>query len=496
MSSNHPLVMLVADDAAARNQIEAMLRRGGYRTAAMPQDDAIQTARGDNPACVVLDLGGEDAHGLDVLASIKRDAPNLPVILVSRDPHTATVVQAIRLGATDFLCEPLVEQSLLDLIDSALRQQRLRAELAPLRLQVEAEPKYRLLDGRSPLMLDVRRLIERVADTDATVLVRGESGTGKELVARAIHGRSSRAARPFVKVNCAALPGELLESELFGYERGAFTGAAQQKPGRFEFANHGTMFLDEIGDMGLPLQAKLLQVLQDGEFSRVGGSRKSDVRVDVRIVAATNRDLDRAVADGLFREDLFFRLDVVTVTLPPLRDRREDVPIFLEHFIRKYSVHYNKPQPAIAGETLRLFSEYDWPGNIRELENAVKRIVVLGTDVPVARELQRALAAAPSAARLAARPSISPGAGVPPQATASAEGSDAAANDTLASGPVGSLKEIARAAARAAESVAISKMLQRTRWNRKAAAEILGISYKALLYKIKENGLDKTPSTT
>src|SRR4051794_18633412 len=241
-------------------------------------------------------------------------------------------------------------------------------------------------------MREVRELIGRVADTDVTVLVRGESGTGKELVARGIHAASPRRDRTFVKVNCAALPAELLESELFGFERGSFTGAIQHKPGKFEFANRGTMFLDEIGEMSFPLQAKLLQVLQDGEFSRLGG--KHDVRVDVRIVAATNRNLEQAVAAGQFREDLFFRLNVVCIKMPPLRERREEIPVLCDYFLKKYSVHYNKPYQELSADTMRLLQEYDWPGNIRELENVIKRTVVLGTEIAMRNELMHGLAMA------------------------------------------------------------------------------------------------------
>src|SRR5829696_8820042 len=235
-----------------------------------------------------------------------------------------------------------------------------------------------LLFGSGEKMAEVRELIDRVADTDVTVLIAGESGTGKELVARAIHAASPRRDKPFVKVNCAALPSELLESELFGFERGAFTGAIQHKPGKFEFANHGTMFLDEISEMQPPLQSKLLQVLQDGEFARLGG--RNDVRVDVRIVAATNRDLEVAVAEGQFREDLFFRLNVVSITLPPLRQRRDEIPELAHLFLTQYCEHYNKPPQTFASDTMRLFAEYDWPGNVRELEKLIKRAVILGSD--------------------------------------------------------------------------------------------------------------------
>src|SRR5829696_4729631 len=247
-----------------------------------------------------------------------------------------------------------------------------------------------VLLARNEKMREVLDLVDRVADTDVTVLIRGESGTGKELVARAIHGSSPRRDKPFVKVNCAALPSELLESELFGFERGAFTGAIHQKPGKFEFANHGTMFLDEISEIGPPLQAKLLQVLQDGEFARLGG--REDVRVTARVVAATNRDLERAVAHGQFRDDLFFRLNVVCITLPPLRQRRDEIAALTQHFLARYAEHYNKPPLPLATDTLRLFAEYEWPGNVRELENMVKRMVILGTDAPIRRDLADAIA--------------------------------------------------------------------------------------------------------
>ena len=344
-----------------------------------------------------------------------------------------------------------------------------------------------LLD-RNEKMREVRDLVSRVADTDVTVLIRGESGTGKELVARAIHATSPRQSKPFVKVNCAALPSELLESELFGFERGAFTGAIQQKPGKFEFANHGTMFLDEISEMQAPLQSKLLQVLQDGEFARLGS--RNDVRVDVRIVAATNRDLERAVADGYFREDLFFRLNVVCITLPPLRQRKDEIPALATLFLKQYAEHYNKQPLELAHDTLRLFAEYDWPGNVRELENLVKRAVILGSDESIRREIADAISARtrllgpiPALQHQPSAPLTSP----PPLPVAPPPPAAA----PVPSKPIGSLKDIARQAAREAERELIFRTLQHTRWNRREAAEILGISYKALLYKIKEAELDR-----
>ena len=340
--------------------------------------------------------------------------------------------------------------------------------------------------GTSEQMKEVRELIDRVADTDVTVLIRGESGTGKELVARAVHAASPRKDRTFVKVNCAALPSELLESELFGFERGAFTGAIQHKPGKFEFANHGTMFLDEISEMGAPLQSKLLQVLQDGVFARLGG--RQDVSVDVRVVAATNRDLELAVQEGQFREDLFFRLNVVCITLPPLRQRRDEIRPLTEYFLARYSEHYNKPSMQLANDTLRLFAEYEWPGNVRELENLIKRMVILGTDTAIRREVADAIAG--RYLKVGPIPALQATAPAAPVMAAPAAPQPAAAPPAPPV-PCGSLKDIGRTAAREAERELIQRTLEHTRWNRREAAEILGISYKALLYKIKDADLDK-----
>jgi two-component system response regulator AtoC len=440
--------------------------------------------------------------GLGALAAFKKIDREVPIIVLSGQGRTNTVVQAMKLGATDFVSKPFEDIDLEVPLANALKQRRLSREVATLREELQAQSKYQMLFGHGEKMAEVQELIDRVADTDVTVLIRGESGTGKELVARALCASSLRRDKPFVKVNCAALPTELLESELFGFERGAFTGAIQHKPGKFEFANHGTMFLDEIGDMSFPLQAKLLQVLQDGEFSRLGG--KHDVHVDVRVVAATNRDIEKAVASGQFREDLFFRLNVVAITLPPLRERREEIPLLTEYFVKKYSVQYNKPCADMGDETMRLFMEHDWPGNVRELENLIKRAVVLGGELAIRKEITQSIAMASHRVSLAAaagHAQAAAGAAAGQQgaaasrqsAPAAAPARPTAAAFAAAAAEAGnySLKDISREAARQAERELILKMLQQTRWNRKETAEILGISYKALLYKIKENGLDK-----
>jgi two-component system response regulator AtoC len=482
--------MVVDDDLAMCNFLRSFLSDRGYQAVTIGNaEDAVKRYHAERPAAVILDVVMPGAmDGLEALAAFKKIDREVPVIVLSGQGRTTTVVQAMKLGAADFVSKPFDDCDLEVPLANAFKQRQLRGEVASLREQLQSQSRHQMLFGNSPRMAEVHELVQRVADTDVTVLLRGESGTGKELVARALASSSLRRDKPFVKVNCAALPTELLESELFGFERGAFTGAIQHKPGKFEFANHGTMFLDEIGEMSFPLQAKLLQVLQDGEFSRLGG--KHDVRVDVRIIAATNRNLEAAVASAQFREDLYFRLNVVTIALPPLRERREEIPLLTEYFLKKYSVQYNKPYSEIGPETMRLFMEHEWPGNIRELENLIKRAVVLGGEAAVRKELahlvsmaqHRALAAPAVAAQPAARaaaPAPAPPVGPAAMAAAAAEAGNY------------SLKDISRTAAREAERELILKMLQHTRWNRKETAEILGISYKALLYKIKENGLDK-----
>lgn len=311
-------------------------------------------------------------------------------------------------------------------------------------------------------MCRIKEMIDQVADTDVTVLIQGESGVGKEVVARSIHLNSSRQEKPFVKVNCAALPQELLESELFGYEKGAFTGAYRQKPGKFELANGGTIFLDEISEMSLSLQGKLLQVLQDREFSRLGG--KKDIRVDVRVLIATNKRIEEGVKNGHFREDLYYRLNVVNMTVPPLRERREEIPILIEYFLDKFGKKYQKKISPISDRMMKVYSEYHWPGNVRELENVIQRLVVLGDENPILEELSSLIR----------------------QDVSSREDLAAPSKKTWPS-----LKKVHHEAALKAESEVIIKALEMTNWNRKKAANYLNISYKTLLNKIKECGLDK-----
>jgi two-component system, NtrC family, response regulator AtoC len=496
-TNGKPQVMVVDDDLSMCNFLRSFLAERGYQAITLGSaEEALKRYLAERPAAVILDVvmpGSMD--GLEVLAAFRKIDREVPVIVLSGQGRTTTVVQAMKLGATDFVSKPFNATDLEVPLANALKQRQLSREVASLREELQSKTRHNLMFGNSERMAEVRDLIDRVADTDVTVLIRGESGTGKELVARALYASSLRRDKPFVKVNCAALPTELLESELFGFERGAFTGAIQQKPGKFEFANHGTMFLDEIGDMSFPLQAKLLQVLQDGEFARLGG--KHDVKVDVRVIAATNRDLEQMVTLGQFREDLFFRLNVVCISLPPLRERREEIPILADYLLKKYSVQYNKPCSELSQDTMRLFMDYDWPGNVRELENLIKRAVVLGSEAAIRKEITQGIAmaahrvhaAAAGRAALAAKTAAA-GVGVPAGAAVAPLTPAEMATAAAEAGNY-SLKNISREAARQAERELILKMLQQTRWNRKETAEILGISYKALLYKIKENGLDK-----
>jgi transcriptional regulator with GAF, ATPase, and Fis domain len=330
----------------------------------------------------------------------------------------------------------------------------------------------------------VADLIGRVAETDVTVLLRGERGTGKELVARAIHGASLRRERPFVKVDCVSLP-QVLEAELFGCERGAVAGAGQHRPGRLEFAHHGTLFLDRVSELPAGLQLRLQRVLEDGGFARLGS--RDAVRVDVRVIASSERDLERAVAEGTFREALFFRLNVVCLTLPPLRQRRNELPELVGFFVRQYAMHYNKPEMSLSSDTLRLFAEYPWPANLQELEAAVKRIVMLENEAVVCEELIRTMRNPESTHEEGIRDRV------PAEKRGHAPDAPAAPPPTGSSTPVMPLKKIAREAADGAEKELIFSTLQRTRWNRREAAQILGVSYKALLYKIKRAELDRVP---
>jgi two-component system response regulator AtoC len=461
-------VLVIDDDPGIRDYLETLAIRQGYGVTTVGDgEEALASLDTSRPDIITLDAVLPGMDGLETLRQLKLRLPEVPVVMLSGHGQARTIVEAMKLGASDFLRKPFEVEELELAFQKALEKNALKEEVEQLRGRVRSESDVLGLFGDNPKMLEIRKMIEQVADTDITVLIRGESGTGKELVARGLYSLSSRRSYPFVKVNCAALPSELLESELFGFEKGAFTGALRRKLGKFEYANHGTIFLDEISEMHPGLQAKLLQVLQDGEFSRLGG--EADVKVDTRILAATNRNLEEAVADGSFREDLYYRLNVVTVNLPPLRDRIDAVPLLVDHFLTKYNAQYKKNLAELTESTMKVMNEYHWPGNVRELENMVKRMVVLGNEQTVLQEI--AMRGKPL-----------------DQTKDSNEDFDLETLGVDFSGCV-DLKAISKRAAQVAEKRVIDRVLQQTRWNRKETAERLQISYKALLYKMKENGL-------
>jgi two-component system response regulator AtoC len=463
----------------------------------------------DAPDAVLLDVMMPGLDGLATLRALKTLRPEAQVIMLSGRNQASTIVEAVRLGAADYVVKPddpegLGEIALDVAIKNAIEKNRLVSELSELRQQL-SDDQDRAAWGNSEQMRAIAQVIEQVADSDITVLIRGESGVGKELVARAIHQRSTRRNRPFVKVNCAALPAELLESELFGHERGAFTGAATTRIGKFEQADGGTLMLDEIGEMKPALQAKLLHVLQDAEFTKLGSNKR--ITVDVRVLAATNRDLEKMLIAGEFREDLYYRLKVIELTVPSLRERRDEIATLTDFFVARYSRKYNRPARPISDELRQLFATYDWPGNIRELENMIKRVVILQDEQLVVSEIQRnmqraaaarvmgagtapvaAVAAAGLGSMTAPMPPITSGP-FPSPAPPDAEEASADTDTTEEGG--GSLATVAKAAAMKAERTAIEQTLRQVHWNRRKAAQILGVSYKTLLNKIKECGISR-----
>src|ERR671912_2477529 len=390
-----PSIAIVDDDSGFAGYLRTFLGVRGYEARSYTRGDEIVAAirQGEPPDIVLLDVAMPGMDGLQTLKALKAARPELQVIMLSGREQAPIIVEAVRLGAADYVVKPgdpegLGEIALDSAIKQAIERTRLVSELTHLRRQLSDDQNHAFIGwGDSPAMRQVAHVIEQVADSDVTVLIRGESGVGKELVARAIHQRSTRKQKPFVKVNCAALPAELLESELFGHEKGAFTGAATTRIGKFEQAHSGTIFMDEIGEMKPPLQAKLLHVLQDAEFTKLGSNKK--INVEVRVVAATNRDLEKMILRGDFREDLYYRLKVIEATVAPLRERRDEIPSLTDFFIVKYSQRYNRPVRPLSDELRERFLLYEWPGNVRELENMIKRFVILQDEQLVLRELSR-----------------------------------------------------------------------------------------------------------
>ena len=442
-------VLIVDDEPNVRRVLGTLLEQAGWSTTrAESGDQALALVRAQDPDLVISDLKMPGMDGMELLSRIQASFPEIPVILLTAHGTITNAVEAMKRGAHDFITKPFDRDEVVQLVQKALGQaERGRAEF---RGPLVAGQRCGIV-GNSAAIQELRRLIEKIAPTSATVLIRGETGTGKELIVEALHQLSKRKAMPLVKINCAALPENLVESELFGYEKGAFTGAERAKPGRFELADGGTLFLDEIGELPPPMQVKLLRVLQDGVVDRVGGTEPR--QVDVRLISATNRELDQEVANGRFREDLLYRLKVMELVSPPLRERLDDIPDLVECFVERHAERLERPRPAVGPEALRALMTLPWPGNVRELENAVERAVLLAdgeTLTPVDFGLT---------------------------------------DDATQRAPASTLKEASRVAAAETERRMILAALDLTDGNVTHAAERLGLSRRGLQMKMKDLGL-------
>jgi len=376
----NPVILLVDDEDTIRLFLEKTLRDEGYEAlTAATGGEALETAFDKLPDLILLDLKLPDMNGIEVLKRIKEEIPEICVIMLTAFGDIETAVSAMKKGAFDFVSKPVNLEQLLMTVKKGLESQKLTRELFQLRRQVKLDMDSNFIPGESPQMKEIYEVVKRVAVSDTTtVLIQGESGTGKEVIATMIHQYSPRKDKPFLEINCASLPEELLESELFGHEKGAFTDAKVQKIGLLELANKGTLFLDEIGEMSLTIQVKLLRVLEKMSFRRVGGTK--DIKVSVRIISATNRDLEMAVQNKNFREDLYYRLKVIPIHIPPIRERKEDIYLLMKHFLNQYNKQFNKNFQEIEDEAYEIILEYPWPGNIRELKNMIERIVLLEDD--------------------------------------------------------------------------------------------------------------------
>ncbi len=451
-------VLIVEDKESMAQMLAETIGTAGFRcVTAKDGAEGIRQIKENKVDLVLTDLKLPKRDGMEVLRTAKEENPMLPVIMMTAYGSVDVAVKAIKDGAYDFITKPFDTDHLLHLIRKALETQRLMTENLLLKEEFSSVIGMPTIIGRSEKIHDVARKIQRVAHAKTTVLLLGESGTGKELFARAIHRLSPRKDYSFVPINCAAIPKELLESELFGHEKGSFTGAETKKLGKFELADRGTIFLDEIGEMDPSLQAKIMRVIQEGEIERVGGLKS--IPVDVRVIAATNKDIEKAVSEGLFREDLYYRLNVFPIKVPPLRDRVEDIPLLVDFFARKYCAEMKTGIKDVSKEVLNMLVEYPWKGNVRELENAIERAVIL-SEGPTIEPEHISLNPVPSKSTLGPLPMN------------------------------GTLEEAAKEALRLAETQRISKALRETKGNKSRAAELLNVSYKTLLTKIKEYGIE------
>jgi two-component system, NtrC family, response regulator AtoC len=470
-SPNQRTIIVGEEDLEVRSYMELVLKGLGFSVEFAHDGDEVLDCLHSSEAdiaAVIMDFVMPNGSGLDTLREIRTADRSLPVIIVSSVPSALDIVAAMKSGATDFLPMPVTQEELAGVVVRAIEGSD---SIHHWTIRSAIPGKGSAFVSANSRMREIQAMVRHVGLSGTPVLIQGETGSGKEVLARELHAQSARANRPFLKLNCAALPSELVESELFGYERGAFTGAFQKKVGIFELADGGSILLDEIGDMDVRLQAKLLQVLQDQEFRRIGG--KDIVRVDVRIMAATHRDLERAIQDRTFREDLYYRLNVINFRVPPLRERREDIVPLCEFLVKKHSVQ-GSLIPAITVDLKNAVMDYPWPGNVRELENYVRKLLVFGDANLVARELHaRTVRRAPTSIR-------------------SEENAGSSSHDTAPGIPA--LEHVTKVN-RQAEIDAILTALHSTHWNRKEAAVLLDIDYKSLLYKMKKLGVEHRPKS-
>jgi two-component system, NtrC family, response regulator AtoC len=462
---NKQLILVVDDETSVRTVLKALLRREGYEVeTASDGEEAVRKVNSLQPAMVIMDIRMPKKDGIEAFREIREIDKNIQVIMMTAFAAVETAVEAMKLGAFDYIIKPFNNDEVKILVKRAMQFRHLKDEVKV--LQRELNNSYRLdkIITNSPKMMQLYKVIGKVAQTNATVLIMGESGTGKELVANTIHYNSHRKTGPFVKINCGALPESLLETELFGHEKGAFTGAIHKKLGRFEAAEHGTIFLDEIGEISQSLQVKLLRVLQEREFERVGGTET--IKADFRVVAATNKDLKSMVEKGEFREDLYYRLNVVSLRVPPLRERKEDIGLLARYFLQKFSQENNKEMITFDEEAMRLLEEYPWPGNVRELQNLVERSVIMSTGSIIFPE-----------------DLLLPVSGIDENDSIGPKHEVKESLPELGDGQT--LKDLIKKL----EQSVIEKKLHENQGNKMKTAKDLGISRRALLYKIQEYGI-------
>jgi DNA-binding NtrC family response regulator len=485
-------VLIADDEINIRRVLEAILRRDGYEVVTAANGDEALAGMSHDISTVITDLKMPGLDGMGLLKRLSVDYPDVPVVMITAHGSVENAVEAVKLGAFDYVEKPFDQEQIRQIVAKALRTHMLaRRDARP--ENTTPRGRFRLV-GESTAIRQVYQVVEKVADTPSTVLITGESGTGKELVARALHDYSSRSGGPFIKINCAAIPKTLMESELFGYEKGAFTGAVGSKPGRFELANGGSLFLDEIGEIPIEMQVKLLRVLQESEFERVGGIKT--IKVDVRLITATNRDLAAEIASGGFRDDLYYRLNVVPIHLPPLRERRGDIPLLVDHFITRFNERLKKQVTGAEPEAIDALVSHGWPGNIRELENVIERTLLFCegplihmADLPGELGGTPHQAMSPPTATEERVPSTSTSSGGLPAITTPAAPLPPAASGPPVGEEVGSLKEAVRAETERVERELIQRALDETAGNVTKAARKLQISRKSLQTKMKELGL-------